>query len=295
MDQSVIEKLYQPFELKERPGQGGQKYKYVTSDDIVDRMNRVFEGNWSTEVKECKIIEDNVVILVRVYVTDPTNQSDKMYWQEGYASQFIARFTFGDKKGQPVDLGNTYKSAMSKAIKGAVAKWGVGLYLEADDLDGSSMTIPNVSPEKSHENVSVPPMTILPGESSAVSKPSSSFIPPNFPPLDDKQISDDVSSKPNQSTLPPMFTSAASPVLDNSVPVLDTSMSDFAPIDSANEFLTDIQKVAIETIMSVHNLKLNDLFDIVLKRSDNLPQSIDKVLYQDAVKIIHYGNNIKST
>jgi hypothetical protein len=71
---------------------------------------------------------------------------------------------------------------------------------------------------------------------------------------------------------------------------------DFIPTSGADDhdYLTDVQKVAIETIMSVHNLSFQELASAALKRSDNLPTELDKVTYRDAVSLIQYGNNLQA-
>lgn len=63
--------------------------------------------------------------------------------------------------------------------------------------------------------------------------------------------------------------------------------------EDAEENLTDIQKVAIETIISVHGIKYEDLVKRALNRTDNLPQALEQIKYNDAVKIIQFGNNLK--
>ena len=158
MHKDTLKELYEPFELKARPGQGGKTFKYVPSNDIVDRMNKVFSGNWSTEVVEKEILDDQILIRVRVYVEDPMLvDSNRQYWQEGYASQSIARFTQGPKSGQIIDLGNSYKSAMSKAIKTAVARWGVGLYLEGESIQEEDAPGPWTPPVTPPESPTPPP------------------------------------------------------------------------------------------------------------------------------------------
>ena len=70
------------------------------------------------------------------------------------------------------------------------------------------------------------------------------------------------------------------------------------PIDTSargvgGENLTDVQKVAIETIMSVHSLTFQELNEKALQRTTNLPPSLNEVSYPDAVKMIQFGNNLR--
>jgi len=309
MQKEILDALYEPFELKARPGQGGQTFKYVPSDDIVDRMNQVFKGDWSTEVVEKEVIEDQILIRVRVIVKDPMDQDSMVYWQEGYASQAIARFTQGVRSGQIIDVGNSYKSAMSKAIKTAVARWGVGLYLEkgsTDEADSPDVNsdagnapffpginnAPAVSPTVPKVEQSSPPVKSPVAE--PVNMPSNSNIPFDIP-------FDTSTSKPaapgpikEEADPAPVFT-------DNNVVVTKgPGFPDFTPpVDSMPksgvvENLTDVQKAAIDNIMSVHGKTFSELSAAALQRTSDLPASVESLSYQDAVKLIQYGNNLNS-
>jgi len=139
MKQEVLDKLNAAFDVKIKPGKGG--YKYIDSKDVIDRMNTVFKGSWSTIVVYKEIIEDHVLIEVMVRAYDEEiNQ-----WAEhsGFGSSQIARFTYGDNKGKPIDIGNIYKGALSKAIRSACARLGAGLYLE-EDAKSEDVVTPSV-------------------------------------------------------------------------------------------------------------------------------------------------------
>jgi hypothetical protein len=126
MEKAIIDQLYAEFQLKERKGQGNQMFKYVTNEDITDRMNRTFAGNWSTEVMSSEIIDDQVLVRVRVMIKDPN--SNEYFFHEGFGGQQIMRFASGQNTGKIIDVSNNYKSALSKAIVSACARWGVGLF-----------------------------------------------------------------------------------------------------------------------------------------------------------------------
>jgi len=64
-------------------------------------------------------------------------------------------------------------------------------------------------------------------------------------------------------------------------------------VENSVEKLTSVQKVAIETVMSVNDLKFDELVNKSLQRKDNLPPTIDDVNYLDAVTIIQYGNHLR--
>lgn len=305
MHEKILEELYKPFELKARQGVGGKTFKYVPSEDIVDRMNKVFKGDWSTEVVEKEVIEDQILVRVRVYAKDPNTADSKMYWQEGYASQPLAKFTQGPKTGQIIDVGNSFKSAMSKAIKTAVAKWGVGLYLEKGSVNESSSagswgppTIPGAVPEikpVEQPKIEQPPISV------PVAEPVKNNVPSDAPPFpfDAPTAGPPVSTPP----APPVQEPVASPVFtDDNVVVTqpDPTASFNPPVDSVStsntvENLTDVQKAAIENILSVHGKSFAELAAAALQRTDNLPASPEDLSYQDAVKLIQYGNNLNTS
>jgi len=282
MHNDVLRELYKRFDLKAREGVGGRQFKYVPTEDIVNRMNEVFKGNWSTEVRDVEVVEDQVLMNVRVCVTDSDGRT---YCHEGYASHPLARYSSGVNKDKIIDIGNSYKSAMSKAIKTACTKWGVALYLEggsedSDDKDMPSSTeIPTAAPE-----TSVKP------------KPIASDIPTSINPAGvptGPPMGSDIPKNTNE----PVFTN------ENVVP-LETTVMDVPfntqpdsetkeqPIEDAVEKVTLVQKVAIETVMDVNDIKFSDLVAKALK-GKTLPPTIDDVTYLDAVTIIQYGNHLR--
>jgi len=294
MYERILEKLYQPFELRERRGVGNKTFKYVPSEDIVDRMNKVFQGSWSTEVRTVDVIEDQVLMCVRVYINDGSREC----WHDGYASHPLARYTSGPNNGKIIDVGNSYKSAMSKAIKTAVSKWGVALYLEEDTNQPSSMNVPLATPVvQSVDNTSAPDVPVVPNQNTVstlnVSGPTIEGPPVNSPPvntgppvINQPPVNDP--GKPSQFQ-PPVFT-----VENTEVPVSKAETFDIPDSGNGNsENLTSVQKVAIETLMSMNNLTFEDVLQQALNRSDNLPATLDDVSYLDAVTIIQYGNNLR--
>lgn len=310
MKKEILDALYEPFELKARPGPGGKIFKYVPSDDIVDRMNKVFLGNWTTEVIKQEIIEDNILILVRVCVRDPLDPNSIEYCQEGFASQPIARFTQGNKAGQIIDIGNSYKSAMSKAIKTAVTRWGVGLYLEkeSESLENAPMVDNNISTgfeapmiPPTVQNTQTPvtqtmqPQPVNNSTSNPITEPVATPI--NIPPEAETSVPNIPVDMPAQS--PPV---ANAPVFtdDNTIVTTQAPQTDFnPPVDSLpksddTERLTEVQKAAIDNIISVHGKSFEELVSVALERNNDLPQSIDSLSYKDAVKIIQYGNNLNA-
>jgi hypothetical protein len=273
MEKEVLDKLYAPLPVKERDGAAGKKFKYVASEAVIDRMNRVFEGNWSVEILDKEVIQDQILIKVRVTIKDSGNFN---HVQEAYASHQLAKYTDGPKAGQIIDAGNSFRSATSKAIKAAVARWGVGLYLEEEE-DHDPAARPVFSAPKNGFN-SAQKTAPIQHVATAVAKP--------------------IAIKPPVFAVPPPPVSAPvkqEPVKVTPAPVEPTPVKVEDPQTKRNELLTPVQKVAIETIVSVHKLNYNDLLTKALQRADNLPTDLGTMVYDDAVKVIQYGNNLKNT
>lgn len=271
MKQGTLDKLYEPFEeIAQKPGSG--QYKYVKSNHIIDRMNKTFEGDWSSEVIGREIIEDNILIHVRVHIKD----NGHSFFHDGYGSVPIARFSFGDKKGEVISIGNNYNAAKSLAIKDACKKWGVALYLEPDE-EGTS-------------GEDKPKDTGTPGPRPGPLGPT----PKSEPMPDVKRAVPDV-NHPGIPTMPtrsvPNITETNSPVIPD-VPTRESTPKESVtkPIESDN--ITDVQRVAIQGLLELKGLKFSDLVKDALNREDNLPLTPNDLSYQEAVKVIKFGNDV---
>lgn len=293
MKEEVLAELYKPFDLKSRRGVGGKTFDYVTSDDVIDRLNKVFRGNWSSEVADFREIEDQVLIRVRVIVDHP-DQLGKFLVQEGYASQLVARYTSGDQKGKIIDVGNVYKSAYSKAIKVAVEKWGIGLHLSRETKDDESI-FPDIG--------TTPTGTSSPNSNACTPVVVANDSVPYLPPLSATVLPFPKTGGVD-SFVPPDFVSIPAvpkevPAKSNNVVVTSSApkdVPDFGLKPSPNKeitYVTPIQQTAIEHIMQWSNLTFKELLDKSLKRITDLPESLDKIRYEDGIKIIQYGNTTR--
>jgi len=308
MNKDVLEELERPFKLKARKGVGNKIFKYVPSEDIVDRMNKTFIGNWSTEVINSEVIEDSVLVCVRVYVTD--NINNKVYYHDGYASHPLARYTSGINKDKIIDVGNSYRSAVSKAIKTACTRWGVGLYLEESEASSGEVTavVSDFTPQSSKikeeeiKKIDSVPLDIPTTPTNTfdeaknpekIERPMSWPDPPEIGmPKTEKNV--------DKANANPIFTNdtivSPAPVGNMSdVPFNNQSQKEVTEsyVENSVEKLTSVQKVAIETVMSVNSMKFDELINKALQRQENLPLTIDDVSYLDAVTIIQYGNHLR--
>jgi len=283
MKEEIIKELYETFELRERAGLGGMKFKYVPSDAVIDRMNRLFKGNWSTKVITQEKMDDAVVVRVRVSAFD--SETGVWFEHDGYGSSVIMRYTAGEKRGEIIDIGNAYKSAEAKAIKNACSRWGVGLYLEdnpyEDELPSNMPvhSIPSPAPV-------VDPMPRPEGIKPAI---------PNIPPAGDLSKDTSVPTAPTGLT-PPPFPSAKTELKKESGPFTPpVRPEDSKPNDITQEMsagaITDVQKVAVQGLLQLKGVEFHALAKDALG-TDTVPKRIEDLTYQEAVTIIKYGNDI---
>jgi len=319
MHKDVLKELAKPFNLKARKGVGGKIFKYVPSEDIVDRMNKVFSGNWSTEVMSSDIVEDNILVCVRVYTTDHSN--NKIYYHDGYASHPLTRYTSGDNKGKIIDVGNSYRSAVSKAIKTACTRWGVALYLEENEDSNSEVTATATDFTPQFTKTKETPITKSEMTAAATDidfvpildipiQPTNSVVKPKNPekmerpmPWPDPPEIDTMKAEKNvyKTDTNPIFTNdtiVASQAFVGNMPDIPFNNQPQEEVkenymENSVEKLTSVQKVAIETVMSVNNMKFEELVNKALQREGTLPSTIGDVNYLDAVTIIQYGNHLR--
>lgn len=175
MDSNMLNQLYETFNLKSRQGTGGMMFKYVPNEDVIHRMNQVFGGNWSTEVKFRDVVDDQVVMEVAVVVRDP--ETGEYFIHTGYGSSQIQRYKDGPNAGKIIDVGNAYKGALAKGIVNACTRWGVGLFKEHNAMDDDGEDVAPSAPS----TPSVPQPKPAP---QPVAQPNPNPMPsvPNVPP-----------------------------------------------------------------------------------------------------------------
>jgi hypothetical protein len=117
--EQVIKGLYEPFppdKIETRQGRAGQKWSFVASSEVINRLNEVFGCAWSVTEVESMVINNFVVKRVRLEVPDP--DTGKTAVRDGWGGHPIGN-----------DPGDSMKSAFSKALTKAASLFGVGLHL----------------------------------------------------------------------------------------------------------------------------------------------------------------------
>lgn len=299
MDQEKLNKLYEDFVIEVKPGKGA--FKYVRTRNILDRMNRTFDGNWGTHIVSHSEVGDEILVLAAVYLYD--EKGNVLAQQEGFGSA---------KKFTGVELGNTYKSATSKAIKSAVRNWGVALFLEEGEavdytapLNKNTSTpvnmgIPTNMPSFGSTPTSVNIPTDVPSMPSMPSTPSTPSMPNTGMPINTPST-----AMPSMPTMPSMPSAPAMPNVVEEVqqaPVQNTgsfptmggsSVEQTGTTDNTQASITHVQKVAIMSRLASKGKTFEEICtDFYADRpAGSFVDSIDKMTYQDALALVAFLNS----
>ena len=120
----VYHSLSEPFpqEMEKRLNKGGANLTYIPISEVINRMNKVLGvENWSFNVKTWQQVGTSIVAHVIVHA----KINDTMVSRDGVGGQKIKM----SKQGDPIDIGDEVKGAVSDALKKAVQTLGIGLYL----------------------------------------------------------------------------------------------------------------------------------------------------------------------
>lgn len=120
----LYQKLSEPFpqEMERRLNKGGANLVYIPISEVINRMNKVLGvENWSFNVKTWQQVGTSIVAHVIVHA----NINGVSVSRDGVGGQKIKM----TKQGEPVDIGDEVKGAVSDALKKAVQTLGIGLYL----------------------------------------------------------------------------------------------------------------------------------------------------------------------
>ena len=299
MDKEKFEQLYQPFELHSRPGMAGRTFKYVKGEDVIDRMNKVFAGRWGTDILDQEIINEEAVVSVLVTIYEEDNLR-------------LSHVGFGSSSLKGGNVGDSYKSALTNAIKNACRKWGVGLYLE-EEADGGEEGVPSFTPPTTPNKDMSKTEPVIPSRSSS-STPNVSNTPkeepkeevktpkmPNLPPF--------INNSPPNKEEPPIVEAPKEGVKKEKSEPVDKPAQSFPkiPLPSApkpsngtaggkdDEKISDVQKAALKGLVTIrgldYNQLVNDAFSSKGIEFDKVPDA-DDLSYKEAVIVIKHGNDL---
>jgi hypothetical protein len=130
MNREELEKPFDPGQIREREGDEGKMYNYIPGPYVIQRLNEIFGTEWSYEIIEFKILDEEVIALGKLLA----GGVEKMQ----FGSVPITRRRV-DKK--PVSIGDDLKKAGTDGLKKCAEMLGIGLHLKLDKLSKTSETV----------------------------------------------------------------------------------------------------------------------------------------------------------
>ncbi len=119
MNRDLLEKPFEPAQIKQRKGRNGP-VDYVEGHLVIARLNEAFEGQWSFEIIRHDILEARDEILVL----------GKLSAEGVVKMQFgVAQITRDSETKEIISLGDDVKAAGTDALKKCATFLGVGLHL----------------------------------------------------------------------------------------------------------------------------------------------------------------------
>jgi len=145
MNREILEKEFEPSQIKRRRGPSGDDLDYVEAADVIRRLNQAFDGEWSFEITEYQQLFDEVIVLGKLTAAG------------------ISKMQFGNhhitksrKDGSVVNLGFDLKAAASDCLKKVSTHFGVALHLYSESIaDGPREPVDrnSMTPSESEETI----------------------------------------------------------------------------------------------------------------------------------------------
>jgi len=124
MNRELLEKPFDPNQIKQREGNFGKMLDYIEGHTVVKRLNDSFEANWSFAILKHEILKetDEVVVLGELSANGIVK------------TQFgSSRITRARETGEMISLADDLKAAATDSLKKTATLLGVGLRLYTDD------------------------------------------------------------------------------------------------------------------------------------------------------------------
>lgn len=293
MDNKIFKGFYEKLPVKSRKGRGGV-YPYVSADDVTDRMNKLFRGNWSSMVIFQDVISDEIIIRVRVEVND---YNGVIYSHEGFGGHRII------STDEP---GNGFKSAYSKALVNACRRWGVGLFLVDDETEVSTEATKSIpTATTTSEFITSPSKPIVPpvvSETTIITQEAPASVMPKIPTpgtsIESKPTSEvKAPSVPSMPSVPPEIASSVKKTI-SSIPKVPTQATSIisqtvetqtvTEPDRNDNGVSDVQLLAIQSLVDTRGFKYEDLVTHVLGEV----RDVNTLTHDEAVSVIQHGNHL---
>ena len=278
MREDIFNGFYEKFNVKTRPGRGGN-YPYVPVEDVTDRMNKLFKGSWSTMVTFQDIIGGNVIVRVKVEATDP--ESGQIFFHEGYG---------GQKDDPGAEAGNAFKSAYSKAIVSACKRWGVGLYLQDEGVD--PVPVQNTTTVPATKPVAAIPSEVIQGAGPAIPPVSTQTAPAQSAEVKVEQVPKTPPVSIPKAAGVPWQQSEAMPKIptpSNEMATLTEAVSptQHQPLEiTTKDRISDVQKISIESLETMRGVSYADMAQGALGKVPD----VNTLTHDEAVLVIQHGN-----
>lgn len=262
LNEKICDKLNKPVPTHTRQGQGGT-FSYHKGSDVIRRLNEAFSHCWSSEKLETEVVEDQVLMLVAlsVFIDGDT------VMHHGYGSADIAR---GRGNSKIMNIGNTYKSAFTNALKKAAEQFGIGL---EDESTVSNKPAPNYkSARPPAQQAPQTQRTEMPSRPVMASRPA-------MAPRGD--------TPPSPTEAPPAPLWSSTPKTSAVVPPPDSPPPMVAPI-SSSDLVSPTQEHALKRLASMKNLTEKEMVTGALPDSGKL--FFKDLLRSEASVVIKYTN-----
>ena len=148
MDKATREALEQPFppeQIKTRKGTFGKELAYAEVNNYIARLNEAFAGDWSFDITEHVIQDDEVMVLGKLTAGDIRKSAFG-----------CSTITTTRESGERVSVGHDLKAAASDALKKCCSLLGLGLHLygleSAPERKEPNGTVPFPGPERSNQS-----------------------------------------------------------------------------------------------------------------------------------------------
>ena len=137
-----INDLSLPFDnIKQRKGNFGQTLDYIEASSVIQRLNDVLDGNWSFEIIDYRIEEEEVYVKGQLTVGIITKQQ--------FGGSQITRKK--DSK-EIICISDDLKAAASDCLKKCATLFGVGLSLYANTNSHKPTSIGNRNGNQPNSN-----------------------------------------------------------------------------------------------------------------------------------------------
>ena len=115
---SILQTPFTSEQVKKRKGLWGKTLDYIEGHSVIARLNEAFESDWSFNVIEHHILDEEVVVLGRLTAGNIV--------KEQFGSNKITKEV---ETGRVLCLGDDLKSAATDSLKKCASLLGVGLHL----------------------------------------------------------------------------------------------------------------------------------------------------------------------